>query len=112
MLRSRRISPNSAMNRFWLASPRRLLPEREVDCSSSATSLLVLAVVVVVGLEQHDAASVPVAEERERVVGGLLEVAEADDVAVGLDRVQDPVGAGERLDQAVGAAGSCRPTAC
>ena len=33
----------------------------------------------------------------------LLEVAEADDVAVGLDRVEDAVGARVRLDQAVGA---------
>ena len=53
-----------------------------------------------------------VAEERDGVVGLLLQVAEGDDVAVGLDRVQDPVGARVGLDQAVVDAGACRPTAC
>ena len=42
-----------------------------------------------------------VAEQRDGVVGLFLQVAEGDDVAVGLDRVQDAVGARVRLDQAV-----------
>jgi hypothetical protein len=70
-----------------------------------------IRVVVGVGLEQHDALGVLVAEQRQRVVGGLLQIAEGDDVAVGLDRIEDAVGARIRLDQPV-RAGSCPPTGC
>ena len=111
MLRNRRISPNRTTNRFSAASPNGSSPGG-VDSRSSPDDLLVGVVVVLVGLEQHDAAGVLVAEEREGVVDRRSRFAEADDVAVGLDRVEDPVGAGERLDQAVLAAGSCPPTTC
>ena len=91
MLRSLRISPNSTTNCFSAASP---------NGSSSGNSavqltdeLVVVAVVVAVRLEQDDAAGLLVPEQRKRVVDRLLEVAEADDVAVGLDRVEDSVGA-------------------
>ena len=60
-----------------------------------------IRVVLGVRLEEHDALRVLVAEQRERVVGRLLEVAEADDVAVRLDRVEDAVGARVGLDQSV-----------
>ena len=53
---------------------------------------LVVLVVLGVGLEQHDALGILVAEQGQRVVGGLLQVAEGNDVAVGLDRVEDAVG--------------------
>ena len=62
---------------------------------------LVRAVVLGVRLQQHDPRGVLVAEQRERVVGLLLQVAERDDVAVRLDRVQDPVCPGEGLQQPV-----------
>ena len=51
--------------------------------------------------EENDAAGVFVAEERERVVGLLLEVAEGHDVPVGLYGVEDPVRTRVRLDQPV-----------
>ena len=54
-------------------------------------------------LEEDDAAGVLVAEERDRVVCLLLEVTEADDVAEGLDRVEDPVRARIGLQQTVSA---------
>ena len=52
----------------------------------------VLVVVLAVGLEEDDTSGVAVAEQGDRVVGLLFEVAEGDDVAVGLDRVEDAVG--------------------
>ena len=63
--------------------------------------LRILLVVVVVRFEQHDALGVLVAEQLQRLVGLFLQVAEGDDVAVRLDRVEDPVRPAERLDQAM-----------
>ena len=54
-------------------------------------------------LEERDPAGVLVAEQRDCVVGVLIEVAEADDVPERLDRVEDPVGPRVRLDQSPGA---------
>ena len=65
------------------------------------TRPLVVAVVLGVGLEKHDAVGILVAEERDGLVGGVFEVAERDDVAVGLDGVEDAVRAGEGLDEPV-----------
>ena len=62
---------------------------------------LIVGVVVGVRLEYHDAARVLVAKQGQRLVGGILQVPERDDVAVGLDRVEDPVGARKRLYQTV-----------
>ena len=59
--------------------------------------------VIGVGLQDDDAAGVLIAEQRHGVVGGFFEVTEGLDVAVGLDRVQDPVDAGIRLQESVGA---------
>lgn len=42
----------------------------------------------IIALEQHNAAGFAVAKERGRVVGGFLQIAEADDIAVGLDGVK------------------------
>ena len=39
-----------------------------------------------------------IAKERNRVVGALLQVAETDDIAKGLDGVQNAVGAGISLN--------------
>ena len=61
----------------------------------------ILLQVFVVGLENDDAAGLRVAEKADSPVHGLLEVAEADDVAVALHGVEDTVGAAEGLDQAV-----------
>lgn len=69
------------------------------DMFSFVVSIAV--VVVVEGFEHHDAARVGVAEERDAFVGLLLQVAETDDVAEGLDRVQNAVGARIGLKQTV-----------
>lgn len=61
----------------------------------------VAVVIILEGLEQHDAARVLVAEERYRVIHALLQVAEADDIAEGLYAVQYAVRAAERLYQSV-----------
>lgn len=58
--------------------------------------------VVLVGLEQDDAASVLVTEELEGIVGGVLKISEADDVAVGLDGIEDAVGARIDLQEPAG----------
>ena len=61
-----------------------------------------IAVVVIPEFaQQHDAAGVFVAKEGDSRIHPLLQVAETDDVAEGLDRIQNTVGAAERLDQAV-----------
>ena len=58
-----------------------------------------IAVVVIPELaQQHDAAGVFVAKEGDGRIHPLLQVAETDDVAEGLDRIQNAVGAAERLD--------------
>ena len=59
----------------------------------------IVAVVVPVGLQEHDTTGVLIAEQFERRVRLVLKVTEGDDVAVGLDRVQDAVGTRVRLDQ-------------
>ena len=100
MFSRRRIWPYRAMNSFCAASPMIGSPSGNF-ASSSLDPVGVLGVVVGVRLEQHDAACVLVAEQRDGVVGLFLQIAEGDDVAVGLDRVQDAVGARVRLDQAV-----------
>ena len=64
--------------------------------------LQVAGQVFTVGAQQHLSTRVFVAEEGNRVFGGLLEVPEAHDVAVGFNRVEDSIGAGEGLDEAVG----------
>ena len=58
-----------------------------------------VAVVVIIELvQQDDAAGLPVAKQRNSRIHPLLQVAEADDVAEGLDGIQDAVGAAEGLD--------------
>ena len=61
----------------------------------------ILPEVLVVGLEDDDAARLGVAEQADRLVDPLGEVAEAHDVAERLDGVEDAVRARERLDEAV-----------
>ena len=51
--------------------------------------------------QQHDAAGVFVAKQGDGRIHPLLQIAETDDIAEGLDRIQDAVGAAERLDQPV-----------
>ena len=74
--------------------------EREVVLELD-DALRVFGLVVAVRLEQDDAARILVAEQRQGVVGRLVQVPEGDDVAVGLDRVEDPVGARVRLEKPV-----------
>ena len=66
-------------------------------------SLLVHITVVVVRIfaQQNDAASIFISKQRNCRIHPLLQVAEADDVAEGLDGIQDAVGAAESLDEAV-----------
>ena len=59
--------------------------------------------VLAVWVQKYLAARLFVAEEGDRVVRGLFEVAEADDVSECLDGVEDSVRAREGLDEAVGA---------
>ena len=82
--------------------PHDLLPDREVR-EQFGDLVDVLAVVVAVRFQQDDAAGILVAEQLQRGVRLFLEVAEGDDVAVGLHRVEDAVRARVRLDQSVGA---------
>ena len=68
MFCSRRIAPNSAMNSFCAVSPT--IGDAERERGQELGDLLgVLVVVVAVGLEQHDAAGVLVAEQGDGVVG-------------------------------------------
>ena len=61
-----------------------------------------IAVIIVVKLaHQNNAARIFIAEQRNGGVHPLLQVAEADDVAKGLDAVQNSVGAAECLNQPV-----------
>ena len=66
-------------------------------------SLLVHITVVVVRIfaQQNDAARILIAEQRNSRIHPLLQVAEADDIAKGLDAVQDTVRPAERLNQTV-----------
>jgi hypothetical protein len=100
MLRSRRIAPQS--DELLLRASPTMGDPRGYAASSSADLRGIRLVVVGIRLEEDDAARVLVAEERDGVVGLLLEVPEADDVAIGLDRVEDPVRARVGLEQAVG----------
>ena len=52
-------------------------------------------------LEQHDSASILITEQGNGCIHPLLKISEADDVAKGLDAVQDTVGPAECLNQAV-----------
>ena len=61
-----------------------------------------IAVIIVVKLAHQDnAARIFIAEQRNGGVHPLLQVAEADDVAEGLNAVQNSVGSAERLNQTV-----------
>ena len=80
--------------------PEYQLSEREL-ADELVEALAVLRQVLGIWLEQNDASGISVAEEADGVVDTVLEIAEADDVAVGLYRVQDAIGAAERLDEAV-----------
>ena len=53
---------------------------------------LIAVIISIITLEQHNAAGLAVAKKRDRVVGGFLQIAEADDIAVGLDGVQAAAG--------------------
>ena len=59
--------------------------------------------VLAVGAQEDLAARFLVAEQGDCVVRGVFEVAEADNVSVGLHRVEDSVCARKGLDEAVGA---------
>ena len=74
----------------------------EVD-SKLLDGLQVGGQVLAVGAQEDLATRFLVAEQGDRVVRGVFEVAEADDVSVGLDRVEDSVCARKGLDEAVGA---------
>lgn len=58
-------------------------------------------VVVLEGFQQDNAACVFIAEKGDSAVNALLQVAEANDIAEGFDRIEDAVGARESLNQAV-----------
>ena len=68
---------------------------------NSLAIFLIAVIVRIIALEQYNAAGPAVAKKRDRVVGGFLQIAEADDIAVGLDGVQNPVRPGKRLNEAV-----------
>ena len=66
-------------------------------------SLLVHITVVVVRIfaQQNDAASIFISKQRNCRIHPLLQIVEADDIAKGLDAVQDTVRPAERLNQTV-----------
>lgn len=63
--------------------------------------LIKAVVIVIIGLQQNNAARVLVAKQGNGLVRLLLQVPEADDIAEGFDRIEDAVGAGIGLNQAV-----------
>ena len=71
--------------------------------SEDVFSVLVLETEVIVHerAHEHHSGSIFVAEERERLVGGILQIAEADDVAAVLDAVENAVSAAVCLQQPV-----------
>src|SRR3546814_3697876 len=50
--------------------------------------LLIFRIVIGIGLEQDNALGILVAEQRQRIIRRLLQIAEGDNVTVGLDRVR------------------------
>ena len=74
-----------------------------IDVTGLILALFIdIAVVIILEpLEQHYAAGFSVAEERDRVLDALLQTTEAHDIAESLDFVQNTIGAGECLYQAM-----------
>ncbi len=69
--------------------------------SQLVQAVVVLGKVLSIGLEQHHAARLLVAEQADGVAHAVLQVAEAHDVSVGLYGVEDAVGTAEGLDEAM-----------
>ena len=61
----------------------------------------ITVVVILKALEKHDTRRILIAEQRDCVIHTTLKIAEADNIAKGFDRVQNPVRAGKRLNQAM-----------
>ena len=61
----------------------------------------ITVVIVRVFAQQNDAARIFISKQRDSRIHPLLQVAEADDIAKGLDAVQDTVCPAERLNQTV-----------
>ena len=66
-----------------------------------SVGILVAKVVILIATHQDDTARFLISEKGDGVVGALLQIAEANDVAEHLDGIENPVGAGIGLDQAV-----------
>src|SRR5699024_350006 len=58
-------------------------------------------VIIFVGLQQDDAARILIAKQRDGIIGFFFQIPETDNIAEGFDRIQDTVGPGKCLDQAV-----------
>ena len=61
----------------------------------------VAKIVIFIGLQQDDAARILIAKQRDGIIGFFFQIPETDNIAEGFDRIQDTVGPGKCLDQAV-----------
>ena len=77
------------------------MPKRE-HCQQLLDLRGVLIEVLRVRLQEYNAASIPVAEQLKRGIRLVFQIAERDDVAVGLHGVEDAVGSRVGLDEPVG----------
>ena len=66
-----------------------------------SVGILVAKVVILIATHQDDTARFLIAKQRNCIVGALLQIAEANDVAEHLDGIENPVGAGICLNQPV-----------
>lgn len=67
--------------------------QRELLAQLSKTLAVFPPQIFRVRLEQHNAAGLLVAKEANSVVNAILEIAEANDIAVGLHRIENAAGA-------------------
>src|SRR5699024_468047 len=61
----------------------------------------VAKIVIFIGLQQDDAARILIAKQRDGFIGFFFQIPETDNIAEGFDRIQDAVGPGKCLDQAM-----------
>ena len=67
----------------------------------SAVVILIAVIIVRKASEQHDTIGVFIPKQGDGIIGGLLQVPETDDIAIGFYGIEDAVRPGIRLDQSV-----------
>ena len=63
--------------------------------------ILIAVPVIIEALEQNNAARILISKESDCIIRSLLQITEADNVAVGFNGIQDTVGSGVGLNQSV-----------